>query len=373
MVKKSSKKRFLATALFIAAVILLIGLVYSPFGQQDTVTQETEINSILIRDNSAIFEPVLPDEHVSLPDDFKFHPNYQHEWWNYFAKLHDKNGGIYNVQWSYFRVATDERENRGWQNPQLYISHIVISHGTQVWRQQRVARGGIGQAGMQNRPFSLWIDNWNWRSLGMTPFPGKLDVATDDFSVDLNTQTSGPFVVNGDRGFQVKHALQSVASFSFSAPFLNVKGHLNVDGQRIPVSGSAWTQKEWGSGLIGAGQQGWDWFTFNLDDGRALTVSRYRHHGQMPHIFGTLSTRSGKVINLSEKEVMIQPIQVTSLSNGKRLPLQWVINVPEYDINLTTRVVNTNMWLPFVIPYWEGPTTASGSNDAWGFMQLTGY
>lgn len=373
MVKKNSKKRFLAAVLIIVAVVVLLGSLYLPFWSEDTVTQETEINSILTRENNTIFEPVLPDEHVSLPADFKFHPKYQHEWWNYFAKLQDKNGGVYNVQWSYFRVATDERETRGWQNPQLYISHIVISHGSQVWKEQRVARGGIGQAGMQNHPFSLWIDNWNWRSLGTTPFPGKLIVATDEFSVDLNTQTNGPFVVNGDRGFQVKHALQSVASFSFSAPFLNAKGSLNIDGQRIPVSGSAWTQKEWGSGLIGEGQQGWDWFTFNLDDGRALTVSRYRHHGQMPHIFGTLSTRSGKVINLSEKDISIQPIQVTSLSNGKRLPLQWVINVPEYDIELTTRVVNTNMWLPFVIPYWEGPTLASGSNEAWGFMQLTGY
>ncbi|MCV5638857.1 lipocalin family protein, partial [Escherichia coli] len=101
---------------------------------------------------------------------------------------------------------------------------------------------------------------------------------------------------------------------------------------------------------------------FNLDDGRALTVSRYRHHGQTPHIFGTLSTRSGKVVNLSEKEVSITPMQVTSLSNGRRLPLQWIINVPEHKINLTTRIIKSDMWLPFVIPYWEGPILASGSN-----------
>ncbi|MGP8304735.1 lipocalin-like domain-containing protein [Vibrio sp. YIC-376] len=373
MKKMSSKKRFLLLVLVLVVVFGLMGLVYSVFWSDETPTQESEINSILTRENKTIFEPVLPNEHVSLPADFKFHPNYQHEWWNYFAKLTDESGETYNVQWSYFRVATDERETNGWQNPQLYVSHIVISHGSHVWKEQRVARGGIGQAGMQNRPFSLWIDNWNWRSLGTTPFPGKLNVATDTFSLDLNTQTSGPFVVNGDGGFQVKHALQSVASFSFSAPFLNVKGTLNIDGQRITVSGSAWTQKEWGSGLIGEGQQGWDWFIFNLDDGRALTVSRYRHLGQVPHIFGTLSTRSGKVISLTDKDMTIKPIHVTRLSNGKRLPLQWLINVPGQNINLTTRVANSNMWLPFVIPYWEGPMTAYGSNEAWGFMQLTGY
>ncbi len=112
---------------------------------------------------------------------------------------------------------------------------------------------------------------------------------------------------------------------------------------------------------------------FNLDDGRALTVSRYRHNGQVPHLFGTLSTRSGKVINLTEKELTMTPLHVTNLSNGRRLPLQWIINVPGQNINLTTRIIKSDMWLPFVIPYWEGPILASGSNEAWGFMQLTGY
>ncbi|AYO20171.1 lipocalin-like domain-containing protein [Vibrio owensii] len=374
MKKMTPKKTFSISALVFVVFIALAGVtLYVTHWAEATATEQSEISDVLKRESKTIFEPVLPDQHVSLPQDFRFHPDYQHEWWNYFAKVQDKNGKVYNVQWSYFRVATDERDTRGWQNPQLFISHIVVSSGSHVWKEQRVARGGIGQAGMTNRPFRLWIDNWNWRALGSTPFPGNLDVSTDTFALDLNTTTNGPFVVNGDQGFQVKHALQSIASFSFSAPFLNVKGTLTLNGREIPVSGSGWTQKEWGSGLIGEGQQGWDWFVFNLDDGRALTVSRYRHNGQVPHLFGTLSTRSGKVINLTEKDLTMTPLQVTNLSNGRRLPLQWIINVPEQKINLTTRIIKSDMWLPFVIPYWEGPILASGSNEAWGFMQLTGY
>ncbi|MGR5067359.1 lipocalin-like domain-containing protein [Vibrio alfacsensis] len=369
-----NKKIFSISALLFLAFIFLTGAaLYWTHWDEATATEENEISHVLQRESKTVFDPVLPDEHVSLPKDFRFHLGYQHEWWNYFAKLQDKNGQVYNVQWSYFRVATDERDTHGWQNPQLYLSHVVISSGSQVWREQRVARGGIGQAGMTNHPFRLWIDNWNWRSLGLTPFPGQLDVSTDAFGLELNTITNGPFVVNGDKGFQIKHALQSVASFSFSAPFLNVKGTLTLNGQLISVSGSAWAQKEWGSGMIGEGQQGWDWLVFNFDDGRALTVSRYRHNGQLPHIFGTLSTRSGAVFNLTEKDFSITPMQVTSLPNGRRLPLQWIINVPEHGINLTTRITKSDMWQPFLIPYWEGPIQASGSNEAWGFMQLTGY
>ncbi|MGR5453774.1 lipocalin-like domain-containing protein [Vibrio alfacsensis] len=374
MKEMKNKKIFSISALLFLAFIFLTGAVlYWTHWDEATATEENEISHVLQRESKTVFDPVLPDEHVSLPKDFRFHLGYQHEWWNYFAKLQDKNGQVYNVQWSYFRVATDERDTHGWQNPQLYLSHVVISSGSQVWREQRVARGGIGQAGMTNHPFRLWIDNWNWRSLGLTPFPGQLDVSTDAFGLELNTITNGPFVVNGDKGFQIKHALQSVASFSFSAPFLNVKGTLTLNGQLISVSGSAWAQKEWGSGMIGEGQQGWDWLVFNFDDGRALTVSRYRHNGQLPHIFGTLSTRSGAVFNLTEKDFSITPMQVTSLPNGRRLPLQWIINVPEHGINLTTRITKSDMWQPFLIPYWEGPIQASGSNEAWGFMQLTGY
>ncbi|MDF2152397.1 lipocalin-like domain-containing protein [Vibrio sp. CAU 1672] len=322
---------------------------------------------------TSVFEPVLPNRSVVLPRDFAFHPEYQHEWWNYFARLRDKNGTIYHVQWRYVRLATDEREMRGWQSPQVYLSHVVVSKGSKVWREQKVARGGIGQAGLVSKPFRLWIDNWSWRSLGAMPFPGSIDIATDSFGVELDTVTSGPLVLNGKRGYQVKHTLQSVASYSFSAPFLKVNGRLILDGKEIPVVGSAWTQKEWGSGLFGDEQQGLDWFVFNLDDGRALTVSRYRYLGQLPSVFGTLSTRSGKTINLTDKQLSLIALDSTSLPNGRRLPLKWKINIPEYNISLTTRVRNQNMWLPFLVPLWEGPALASGSHEAWGFMQLNGY
>ncbi|MDF5281273.1 carotenoid 1,2-hydratase, partial [Vibrio parahaemolyticus] len=111
MKKVGSKKRLLVSTIIVITFAFLTGAVfYSTFWLEATATQESELNSILTRENQTIFEPVLPNEHVSLPSDFRFHPEYQHEWWHYFAKLKDEQGKIYNVQWSYFRVATDERE-----------------------------------------------------------------------------------------------------------------------------------------------------------------------------------------------------------------------------------------------------------------------
>jgi len=84
-----------------------------------------EVNSVLVSEHFNVFEPVLPDRTVSLPRDFQFHPEFQHEWWHYFASLKGKDGKKYSVQWSFFRIATDERETPGWQSPQIYISNVV--------------------------------------------------------------------------------------------------------------------------------------------------------------------------------------------------------------------------------------------------------
>ena len=371
---KKPRNNVLSSILLICFFGLFIGI-WSYYSYFADVGEEgvNEVNSVLMSEQFKVFEPVLPDRTVSLPKDFQFHPEFQHEWWHYFATLEDASGKDYSVQWSFFRIATDEREARGWQSPQIYISNVVVTSATQVWKEQRLARGGIGQAGMTNRPFRIWIDNWNWRALGATPFPGRLSVETDTFGLELDSVTKGPYVLNGENGYQKKHDLLPIASYNFSAPFLALNGTLTLDGVEVEVSGNAWLHKEWGSGLLGEGQQGWDWFVFNLDDGAALSVSRYRNNHQMPYVFGTLATRSGKVYRLSESDIDIKPLPNSTLLNGRRMPLQWIINVPKYEINVTTRIQRRDMWLPFVIPYWEGPIMASGSHEASGFMQLTGY
>ncbi len=72
--------------------------------------------------------------------------------------------------------------------------------------------------------------------------------------------------------------------YNFSAPFLSLTGTLVSRYAYKEVEGTAWVHKE-GSGLLGVGQQGWDWFVFNLDDGTKVAVNRYRHNQQMPYVF----------------------------------------------------------------------------------------
>ncbi|NVD06769.1 carotenoid 1,2-hydratase [Vibrio sp. JPW-9-11-11] len=332
------------------------------------------LGEVMRTNTHQVFEPVLPDNPVVVPRDFSFQYEFQHGWWHFFANVVDQKGERYAIQWSYFRIANHDTNLKGWLNPQLYIANVVISNQDKVWRDQRVARGGIGQAGMTQKPFKLWIDNWYWRSLGTTPFPGALNVETEQLRLDLQSTTRGPLVVPGERGYVKKHNLLPVASHSITAPFLSVRGEIQLgQGNAIQVQGQAWMSKEWGSGLLAEGQQGWDWLVLNLDNETTLSVNRYRHDMQMPYLFGTLATSNGKTVSLDNDQLTMQPISTQVLKNGKEVPVEWQVLVPDQDINVTVRAVNHDLWLPFVIPYWEGPVTAFGSHQAQGFMQMTGY
>ncbi|KGY12229.1 ABC transporter [Vibrio tubiashii] len=373
----SIRKRNLVGILLVAFVLvsLAAGFLLSQPKQREPIAKGAEeVTSVLISKQTEIFEPVLPNNPVIIPRDFAFHNEYQHGWWHFFANVEDQFGEKYGVQWSYFRIASSDSNLSGWLSPQLYISHVVVSSKNKVWREQRVARGGIGQAGMTSKPFKIWIDNWFWRSLGRTPFPGLLEAETDTFKVRLKSQTDGPFVIPRERGYSEKHDLLPIASLNLTAPFISVEGQLVLSADTVlNVKGSGWMSKEWGSGLLAKSQQGWDWFVVHLDDQTTLSVNRYRHQSQMPYVFGTLATTNGGVVTLNNDDIKVTSLVDAQLANNKIVPVKWSVKVPKLGIDIETDAVNTNLWLPFVLPYWEGPITTTGSHNAIGFMQLAGY
>lgn len=370
-----SKLSFNLYKLAIGLVILfaLFVTIYYSFFYKDSNQRSREVNAVLQKSTTQVFEPVLPSTPLSFPKDFVSHPSYKHEWWYINANVNSADGKEFGIQWTLFRFATADTNESGWQTPQIYMSHVVITSEDNKWAEQRFSRGGIGQAGVRANPFRAWIDNWSWSSPDMQTFPSTLRAASDDFSFQLQMDNSGPIVLQGDKGYSQKHDQLPIASHYFSMPFLKIEGSLVLDDQSFIVKGDAWLDREWGSGMVDQEQQGWDWFSFHLDDGRALMVSQYRHNLQQPYQFGSISTLDGSVIVLTQQDISMTPLQVTQLSNGRLIPLQWVIEIPKYGINLTTEVVRKEQWLPFLIPYWEGPIQAVGSHTARGFMELTGY
>ncbi len=362
------------TLLFIICFCSVALLYFSSESSDGEVSSDNAQVKLLLNQSIKPFKLVTEDQPVLLPRDFALDPRFQQGWWHFFANVSDAKGTKYGIQWSFFRISSEHQELNGWQNSQLLLSHIVVSSQNQVWHEQRIARGGIGQAGVNSHPFKVWIDNWSWESLGATPFPGVLDVETDSLKLSLQSTALGPFVLPGKRGYVSKNASNQLASYNLSAPFIDVSGELSLDGgPSFHIDGEAWMSKEWGSGLLGDEQQGWDWFVFHLDPQNTLSIRQYRDQNAGHHVVATLSTNSGKTISIDEKDITIEPLQTSFLQGDKAIPLHWSIDIPKHNIHLKVSPNNTNLWLPFVMPYWEGPVTTQGSHVSEGFMQLAGY
>ncbi len=51
----------------------------------------------------------------------------------------------------------------GWANQQIWMGHAAVTRADTHRVAQVLARGGVGQAGVDARPFRAWIDTWEMR------------------------------------------------------------------------------------------------------------------------------------------------------------------------------------------------------------------
>ncbi|TIM42928.1 MAG: iron ABC transporter permease, partial [Mesorhizobium sp.] len=104
------------------------------------------------------FSVPQPGTAFNFPADHGPHPGYRIEWWYLTANLQAADGADYGVQWTLFRSALAPVERSGWSSPQLWMGHAGLTTQTHQFVDERMARGGIGQAGVTAAPFAAWID-----------------------------------------------------------------------------------------------------------------------------------------------------------------------------------------------------------------------
>ena len=243
------------------------------------------------------------------------------------------------------------------------------------WYDERIARGGIGQAGAELSPFHLWLDDWSWRSETADPFPGTISAVAKDFSFHVDLRSMSPIITHGDNGYSKKHGEKDIASYYYSAPYLKIKGSLELGDRTVNVTGRGWFDREWSSSFLDKSQQGWDWFAFHLDNQQTLMIAQVRDQSKKgkDHQFGSLMNIDGSVISLTSDDIQLKVLREGDGGENKDVPLEWQIVVKKYDINIMTTPLSDTQWLPFLIPYWEGPISFSGTHNGKCFMELTGY
>jgi predicted secreted hydrolase len=236
------------------------------------------------------------------------------------------------------------------------------------------ARGGIGQAGVTEAPFSAHIDSWSMvgASGGEDALADlTIHAAGDAFSYDLVARTASPPVPQGDAGFSVKSA-GGQASYYYSQPFYTVTGTVRLGPDTLPVTGTAWLDREWSSQPLAADQRGWDWFALSLASGARVMVFALRSDSAPPFLSGTWIAPDGTPTPLAPGEIRLSPLNETRVAD-RRLPTRWRIEVPRFGLDTTAEALNPAAWMGTLYPYWEGPIRLDGGGTGRGYLEMTGY
>ncbi|SES29008.1 Predicted secreted hydrolase [Rhizobium sp. NFR03] len=321
------------------------------------------------------FAVPLPGKDFAFPRDHGPHADFRIEWWYITANLTGSDGKAYGVQWTLFRSALQPGDREGWTSPQIWMGHAAVTTPERHFVAERLARGGIGQAGVTAEPFDAWIDDWRMKATA--PVAGKdavadvsLKASGQDFSYALDLSAKGPLVRQGQGGYSVKSAAGQ-ASYYYSQPFYDVSGTLSLPGGEIAVTGQAWLDREWSSQPLAADQTGWDWFSLHLDTGEKLMGFRLRDSGA-GYTSATWIAADGTPSPLPPGALSVSPV-VTAQVSGRTVPVGWHLTLPARRLDITTTAINPQAWMATRTPYWEGPIAFSGSHSGRGYLEMTGY
>ena len=302
-----------------------------------------------------------PGMRFEFPRDHGPHPDYRIEWWYLTAALEGADGRRYGIQWTLFRSSLSPG------GPQVWMGHFGLTTPDAHFSGERLARGGVGQAGVEPEPFAAWIDDW--RLEGPDVGDLRLRARTPEAGYDLGFRATGPLVYHGEDGHSVKSAAGQASRY-YSQPFYEVEGVLELPSGPVAVTGLGWLDREWSSQPLEADQSGWDWFSLHLDDGHRLMAFALR--GGEPFRYASLIAPDGTTTPLYGEAVALEPLETVSVA-GRDVPVRWRLRLPAQGVDLEVEAVNAQSWQDTLFPYWEGPVTARGSHDAVGYLEMTGY
>lgn len=322
------------------------------------------------------FAAVVPGRAFAFPADHGPHPDFRIEWWYVTANLADANGAAYGAQWTLFRQAIAAGgPQEGWANQQIWMGHAAVTRADTHRFTQAFARGGIGQAGVEAKPFRAWIDAWEMR--GLDPIndddiaPCELKASAADFSYTLRLDARRPLVLQGDGGYSRK-SLREQASYYYSQPHYTAKGVLAIDDKPVEVTGMAWLDREWSSQPLASDQSGWDWLSLHFNSGDKLMLYRMRQTDGKHYGSGKWIKPDGPAELLGSEDIAMTPLTITDVE-GRKIPTSWRIAIAKMALSIECTPLNPKSWMGTSFPYWEGPIRFAGSHAGVGYLEMTGY
>ncbi|HUP49825.1 MAG TPA: carotenoid 1,2-hydratase, partial [Thermoanaerobaculia bacterium] len=224
----------------------------------------------------------------------------------------------------------------------------------------------------------LDVFNEGWRAATAADGSWILRAAADGDAIDLVLRPAKPPAIHGENGVSVSHY--------YSMTRLLASGTIQVPGRnRERASGLAWMDHEFGNSALREEQQGWDWFSIQLDNETELMLYVIRRTDGTPDVTssGSLVTDTGEVIHIRHDQMRIRPLsRWRSPRSGATYPMSWTVAVPSLRISLTVRPLLEDQELvtsgSTQVTYWEGAVDVTGSSGniavrGAGYVEMTGY
>lgn len=336
------------------------------------------------------YRKALPGYRFTFPQDHAAHPAFQTEWWYYTGHLTGPKGEPFGFELTFFRSGTGLEKlpavpTTRWRVPELYVGHFALTDIAQrrFWVAEALGRPFPALAGAATDRYAVWIQDWQVQ----LDEKGRhvLQAQTPQFALALTLEESKPPALHGHNGVSQKAACHGCASHYYSLTRLKGRGQVTRQGQALPVVATAWMDHEFGSNQLTDAQQGWDWFSIQLDSGEELMlyVMRLKDGGLDPYSSGTWVNRDGTTQHLSLKDYRIEVLDTwTSPETGGVYPMGWRITLPQKALQLKVTPVFPQQELVLKdktgVSYWEGASQVTGTQagkprTGQAYVELTGY
>lgn len=319
-----------------------------------------------------------------FPRDHGPHRAFRHEWWYFTGNLADDAGNPFGFQLTFFRFALTgaaPQLDSAWATNEAMLGHFAVSdiEAQRFVAVQKLERPVLGLAGATAD--HIWVGQWHARLSDPARECWQLQARDGRHSLMLELEPRKPRVLQGDAGYSRKGDAKGNASCYYSATRLAARGKLDTGHGELAVQGSAWLDREWGSGSLDRETMGWDWFGLQLSDGSELMLYRLRRtNGRVSRwSAGSLVAPDGIATQLKAGDFVLSPQRHwESPSSGIRYPLRWSLRIAALDLVLDVEArLDAQEW-DGIVRYWEGSVATSGHHAGRpvrgaGYMELTGY
>ena len=322
-----------------------------------------------------------------FPEDHAPHPDFRTEWWYFTGNLRTRDQDL-GYQLTFFRQALLspaerllERHSK-WSASHAWMAHFAISDPTRerFHHFQKLSREAIGLAGYQDKPLSLWVENWRMEWLPNDEV--RLQAQAQECQLDLRLKSLKPVVLQGNAGLSQKGPDPGQSSYYYSLTRLQTQGQIGLPGlAQQQVTGLSWMDREWSTQPLSKNLVGWDWFSLQLSNGEELMYYQLRDkQGKATaQSSGSWVRSNGEVVACPSDQVELAVTdQWKSPIDGSSYPAGWNLELKS-GLRLQIKPKLANQEMTGVGRYWEGAVRVRGFDaqgkriQGSGYVELVGY